>query len=357
MLEHCRGMTRAAERDRGAFSRWGDSSEFRATLRGTALNVLRALLAFSSLLAALGAPARSSEYPQRPVHLVVGLAAGGGTDIVARVVADWLSHRLGQQFIVENRTGMGGNLAAQAVINAAPDGYTLLFTGPNNAIGTSVYKKLPFNFARDTVPIAGVMRLPDLMVVPPSLPVTTVREFIDYARANPNTLLMASSGNGTTTHLAGELFKSMTKIRMTHVPYRGSSAAYPDLMTGKVHVLFDNLTGAIEFVRAGKLRPLGVTTAERWPLVPDIPAIAETVPGYEASVWYGLVAPRGTPAEIVATLNAAVNAGLADPDILARFTEAGGLPMPMTASELGKLIADETEKWQKVVEFAGISIN
>ena len=201
--------------------------------------------------------------------------------------------------------------------------------------------------ARDTVPIAGVMRLPNLMVVPPSLPVTTVREFIDHARANPNTLLMASSGNGTTTHLSGELFKSMTKIPMTHVPYRGSSAAYPDLMTGKVHVLFDNLTGAIEFVRAGKLRPLGVTTAERWPLVPDIPAIAETVPGYEASVWYGLVAPRGTPAEIVATLNAAVNAGLADPDILARFTEAGGLPMPMTASELGKLIADETERVAK----------
>jgi tripartite-type tricarboxylate transporter receptor subunit TctC len=328
-----------------------------STMPNPSLTFLRAVLLFASLIAGVGGPARSSEYPQRPVHLVVGLAAGGGTDIVARIVADWLSHHLGKQFIVENRTGMGGNLAALAVINAVPDGYTLLFAGSNHAIGTSVYKGLSFNFARDTVPIAGVMRLPNLMIVPPSLPVTTVREFIDYARANPNTLFMASSGNGTTTQLSGELFKSMTKIQMTHVPYRGSSAAYPDLMTGKVHVLFDNLTGAIELVRSGKLRALGITTAKRWPLVPDVPAIAETVPGYEASVWYGLVAPAGTPAEIVATLNTAVNAALEDPEVLAKFTEAGGLAMPMTASELGKLIADETEKWHKVVELAGISIN
>jgi tripartite-type tricarboxylate transporter receptor subunit TctC len=281
--------------------------------------------------------------------LLVGLAAGGGTDLVARILGEWLSQSLRQQFIIENRTGMGGSLAAQAVINAPPDGHTLLFMGPNNAIATSLYKKLPFDFLRDTVPVAGVMRLTNLMVVPPSLPVRTVREFIDYAKA--------SSGNGTTVHLSGELFKAMTNVQMVHVPYRGSSAAYPDLMTGKVHVLFDNLTGAMEFVRSGQLRGLGVSAGKRWESLPDIPAIAETVPGYEASVWYGLVAPKGTPSEVIVTLNQAVNTALADSKLRTRFVEAGGLPMPMSPSEFGRLIADETEKWRRVVEFAGVSVD
>jgi tripartite-type tricarboxylate transporter receptor subunit TctC len=228
--------------------------------------------------------------------------------------------------------------------------------GPNTAIATSLYKRLPFDFLRDTVPVAGVMRLTNLMLVPPSLPVQTVREFIDYARANPGKLSMGSTGHGTSVHLSGELFKAMTKIEMVHVPYRGASSVYPDLLTGKVHVLFGNVTGSIDFVHAGRLRVLGVTSAERWGALPDIPTIAETVPGYEADIWYGVVAPKETPPEIVAMLNKAISAALADPKLRTRFAEAGGLPMPMSSSEFGKLIADETSKWRRVVEFAGVSV-
>jgi tripartite-type tricarboxylate transporter receptor subunit TctC len=321
------------------------------------LKLVRVLTAFAGVFVASALPAGAGDYPRQPVRLLVGLAAGGGTDLVARILGEWLSQSLRQQFIIENRTGMGGSLAAQAVINAPPDGHTLLFMGPNNAIATSLYKKLPYNFLHDTVPVAGVMQLTNIMVVPPSLPVKTVQEFIDYAKANRGKVMMASSGNGTTVHLSGELFKAMTNIEMVHVPYRGSSAAYPDLMTGKVHVLFDNLTGSIELVRSGQLRGLGVTAGKRWESLPDMPAIAETVPGYEASVWYGLVAPKGTPSEVVATLNQAVNAALADSKLQSRFAEAGGLPMPMSPSEFGRLIADETEKWRKVVEFAGVSVD
>lgn len=302
------------------------------------------------------APARAKDYPVRPVQLVVGLAAGGGTDIVARLLGEWLSQHLGQQFLIENHPGMGGNLAAQSVINSPPDGYTLLFTGPNHVIAKSLYKKLPFDFQRDTVPVGGVMRLTNLMVVTPTLPVTTVQQFIDYAKANPGKLSMASTGVGTSVHLSGELFKAMTKIDMVHVPYRGSSPAYPDLVTGKVHVLFGNLTGSMEFVHSGNLRALGVTASHRWQTVPDIPAIAETVPGYEADVWYGVVAPKGTPPEIVDLLNKAINAALSDPQLVARFAIVGGLPMPMSPNEFGKLIAGETDKWHKVVESAGISV-
>ena len=311
----------------------------------------------AGIFGASGQFAVATDYPSRPVQMVVGLAAGGGTDHVARMLGEWLSQNLGQQFVIENRTGMGGSLAAQAVINAPPDGHTLLFMGPNNVIATSLYKKLPFDFVRDTVPIAGVMRLTNLMVVPPSLPVRTVQEFIDYAKSNPGKLSMASSGHGTTVHLSGELFKAMTNIQMVHVPYRGSSAAYPDLMTGKVHVLFDNLTGVIQLARTGQLRALAVTSARRWESLPDVPTVAETVPGYEASVWYGVVAPKGTSPAIVATLNKAINAALIDPKLTARFAESGGLPMPMSSSEFGKLIVDETEKWRKVVEFAGVSVD
>jgi tripartite-type tricarboxylate transporter receptor subunit TctC len=300
--------------------------------------------------------ARAQAYPARPVHMLVGLAAGGGTDVAARILAEWLSEHLHQQFVVENRTGMGGNLANQAALAAPPDGYTLLFTGPNATISASLYKKLPYNFLQDSVAIASMMRFPNLMVVPPSLPVQTVQEFIDYARAHPRQLSMASSGVGASPHLSAELFKFLTKIEMVHVPYRGSSAAYPDLITGKVHLLFDNLGGPVlELIRAGQLRVLGVTTATRWETLPDVPAIAETVPGYDVTIWYGLFAPKDTAPEIVATLHSSVNAALTDAKLLARIADGGGAPMRMTLGEFSKFVRDDIEKWRKVIEFAQIS--
>jgi len=317
----------------------------------------RCALAFSCAIAALGGPrALAQGYPSRPIHFIVGFAAGGPNDIVARILGDWLSNHMGQQWVIENRAGSGGMLAAGYVAAAAPDGYTVMFVAPNNAIGESLYKKLPFNFRRDTVPVASTLKLANLMVVPPDFPANTVAEFIDYARKNPGKLNMASSGNGTSVHMSGELFKLMAKIDMTHVPYRGSAVAMPDLMSGKVHVMFDNLPGSITFARSGKLKALGVTTAQRWPQTPDIPAISETLPGYEASIWYGISAPKGMPPEIVAILNKAVNAALADPKMIAKFQEIGAEPAPMTVEQFGKLIDDETEKWRKVVEFANISI-
>ena len=312
------------------------------------------------LLVLFSLPAAGSaaeKFPSRPVHFVVGFAAGGPNDIIARVMGEWLTDHLGQQFVIENRAGSGGMIAANSVIISPPDGYTIMFVGPNNAIGATLYKNLPFVFLRDTVPVAGLMRLTNIMVVPPSLPVKTVAEFIGYAKANPGKLSFASSGNGTSVHMSAELFKIKAGIDMVHVPYRGSAPAYPDLLTGKVHVLFDNLPGAIQFVRTGQLRALGVTTARRSDALPDVPAIAETVPGYEASVWYGISAPKGTPPEAVATLNAAVNAALADPKIKARLAELGGVPMPMSPVEFGRLVADETEKWGQVVRAAGISVD
>jgi tripartite-type tricarboxylate transporter receptor subunit TctC len=317
------------------------------------LSVLPGLLALCLLVAP---PARADTYPSRPVHFIVGFTAGGPTDIVARIIGEWLSDHLGQQFVVENRAGSGGMIAANAVVNAPPDGYTILFVAPNNAIGASLYKNLPFNFLRDTAPVAGIMRLANIMVVPPSLPVRSVAEFIDYAKAHPGELSFASSGNGTSVHMSGELFKAMTGINIVHVPYRGSSAAFPDLMTGKVHVMFDNLPGSIEFVRSGQLRALGVTTAKRSDALPDVPAIGEIVPDYEASVWYGIAAPKGTPPEAINTLNKAMAAALAAPKMKARLAELGGSAMPMSPEEFGKLVADETEKWSKVVKFAGISV-
>jgi tripartite-type tricarboxylate transporter receptor subunit TctC len=308
--------------------------------------------ALTSLLRA----AHSQTYPTRPVHLIVGLAAGGGTDAVARIMAERLSEHFGQQFVVENRTGMAGNLATQFVVSAPPDGHTLSFSGAASTISSVLYKTLPFDFQRDFAPVGGVMRFPNLMVVPPSLPVRTVQEFIDYVRARPGQLSMASSGIGASPHLSGELFKFMTRIEMVHVPYRGSAAIYPDLMAGNVHVLFDNLAGSIALARAGKLRALGVTTAKRWDALPDIPAIAETVPGYEVNVWYGIFAPRNTPPDVIATLSKAIGVALSDPKVTARFAELGGLPMPMSPAELGKYVAEDTEKWRKVVEFAGVRL-
>ena len=308
-------------------------------------------------LAAGAAPSSAADYPSRPVHWMIGFAPGGPVDIVARIMSQWLSERLGQQFIVENRTGSGGNIATAAAISSPPDGYTLLFSGANNAISASLYKKLPFDFLRDTVPVASFMQVPNMLVVSNAMPVKSVQEFIDYCKANPGKISYASSGNGTSVHMSAELFKAMTKCDMVHVPYRGSAIAFPDVISNKVQLIFDNLPTALEQARGGSVRALGVTSPQRWPSVPDIPAIAETVPGYEATVFYGMSAPKGTPPEIVDTLNKAVNEALKDPKLLARFAELGGIPKPLTPDGYGKLIADETEKWRKVVEFAGVSVD
>src|SRR5437764_9428402 len=308
-------------------------------------------------LAAAIAPLSAADYPNRPVRWLIGFTAGGPGDTVARIMAEWLSERFGQQFVVENRAGSGGNLAAAAAINSPPDGYTLLFVAPNNAISTSLYKKLLYDFIRDTVPVAGIMRLTNMMVVPKDLPVKTVQEFIDYCKANPGKVSYASSGYGTSVHMSAELFTAMTKIDINHVPYRGSAIAYPDLISNKVQTIFDNLPGALEQVRGGNLKALGVTSPERWPSVPDVPAIAETVPGFSAVGFYGISAPKGTPPEIVDLLNKAVGEALKDPKLVARLAEAGGLPKAMSPAEFGKLVADETEKWRKVVEFAGVSVD
>ena len=322
--------------------------------------ILRAALVGMVCLANLAtccATASAADYPNRPVRWLIGFAAGGPVDIVARIMSQWLSEHLGQQFVVENRAGSGGNLAAAAAVNSPPDGYTLLFVAPNNAISTSLYKKLPYDFIRDTVPVAGIMRLTNMMVVPKDLPVKTVQEFIDYCKANPGKVSYASSGYGTSVHMSAELFKAMTKVDINHVPYRGSAIAYPDLISNKVQTIFDNLPGALEQVRGGNLRALGVTSPERWPSVPDVPAIAETVPGFSAVGFYGISAPKGTPPEIIDLLNKAVGEALKDPKLVARLADAGGLPMPMTPAEFGRLVSDETEKWRKVVEFAGVSVD
>jgi tripartite-type tricarboxylate transporter receptor subunit TctC len=313
-------------------------------------------LAFLAGLAGGIAPSQAAGYPDHPVRWLIGFAAGGPVDVVARIMSQALSEHLGQQFVVENRAGSGGNIATAAAIASAPDGYTLLFSGANNAISASLYKSLPFDFIRDTVPVASFMQVPNLLVVSNAMPVRTVRELIDYCKANPGKLSFASSGNGTSVHMSAELFKAMTKCDMIHVPYRGSAAAFPDVISNKVQMIFDNLPTAMEQARGGNLRALGVTSPQRWPSVPDVPAIAETVPGYEASVFYGMSAPRGTPPEIVEVLNKAVNEVLKDPKLVARFATIGGIPKPMTPAGYGKLIADETEKWRKVVAFAGVSV-
>src|SRR5258707_15492419 len=308
-------------------------------------------------LAAGAASAAAADYPNRPVRWLIGFSAGGPVDIVARIMSQWLSEHFGQQFVVENRAGSGGNLAAAAAVTSPPDGYTLLFVAPNNAISTSLYKKLPYDFIRDTVPVASIMQLTNMLVVSNDLPVKSVQEFIDYCRANPGKVAYASSGNGTSVHMSAELFKAMTKIDMIHVPYRGSALAFPDIISNKVQLIFDNLPSALEQARGGTVRALGVTSPQRWPGVPDVPAIAETVPGFESVGFYGISAPKGTPPEIVDLLNKAIGEALKDPKLVARLAEVGGIPKPMTPAEFGKLIADETEKWRKVVEFAGVSVD
>ena len=296
------------------------------------------------------------KFPNRPVKFVVGFLAGGPNDIVARIFCEWLTPHLGQPCVVENRTGQGGMIAAKSVIDSPPDGHTFMFVAPNNAIGQTLYKNLSFNFVRDTTPIAGTMNLTNIMVVPPDLPVKNVAEFIALVKSKLGQYTFASSGNGTSVHMSGELFKMMTNLDILHVPYRGSAGIYADLMTGKVHALFDNLPGSIEFVKTGKLKALGVTTAKRSDTLPDLPTVGETVPGYEASVFYGVAGPKGMPPQAVDTLNKAFNAALADPRIKERIAQLGAVPTPMTPDEFGKIVAAETEKWGKVVRAANISV-
>ena len=298
--------------------------------------------------------ASALDYPSRPVHWIVSFAAGGANDIVARIVGQYLSDHLGQQFIIENRSGAGGNVGMQSVLSSVPDGYTIAFVGPNYAINPTLYEKLPFNFIRDSAPVAGLIRLANVMVAHPAVPANNVAEFIAYAKANPGKINFASGGVGTSPHLSGELLKMMTGINLVYVPYRAAASAYPDLMAGQVQMLFDNIPSSIGHIRTGKVRTLGVTGAKRVAAIPDVPTIGETVPGYEVSIWYGMAAPRGTPPEIVEKLNQAVNAVLADPKLQARLAELGGEPMPMTPAEFGKLVAEETEKWAKVIRAANI---
>jgi tripartite-type tricarboxylate transporter receptor subunit TctC len=317
----------------------------------------RQFLHLAAGAAALPAASRfawAQAYPSRPVSIVVGYAAGGAADITARLVGQWLSERLGQPFIVESRPGAGTNIGAAAVVRAAPDGCTLLLASAANAINATLYDKLNFNFARDIAPVGGITSLSLVMVVNPSVPAKTVPEFIAYAKANPGKLNMASGGNGTPSHVAGELFKMMAAVDMTHVPYRGETPAIIDLIGGQAQVFFPTILSSLEQVRAGKLRALAVTSARRSDALPDLPIVSEFLPDYEAGSWFGIGAPKNTPAEIIDRLNRQINAGLADPKLKARLADLGGAPMPGTPAEFGNLVAAETEKWGKVVKFAGM---
>src|SRR6516162_5582983 len=295
----------------------------------------------ASLVPAVRA-ASASDYPTRPVHLIIGYPPGGSADMTARLTSQWLSEKLGQQFIVESRPGAATNIATESVVRAAPDGYTLLLAAPANATNVALFAQLNFDFMRDIEPVAGVIRFPDVVDVNLSVPVHSIPELISYAKANPGKLNFASSGIGSTLHVAGELFKMMAGVDIVHVPYRGGGPALVDLMGGRVQLMFDNLPTSLEFIKAGKLRPLAVTTAARSEVVPDLPTVADFVPGYEASAWYGIGAPKGTPSEIVDRLNKAINAMLADPTAKARFTELGASLLPGSAADFAKLIADET---------------
>jgi tripartite-type tricarboxylate transporter receptor subunit TctC len=298
--------------------------------------------------------ARAQAYPNRPVRIIVAYAAGATNDTLARLIGQWLSERLGQTFVIENRPGAGTNLATEAVVRAPADGYTLLLTGPANATNATLYERLSFNFLRDIAPVAGFVRVPQVIVVHPSVPAQTVPELIAYAKANPGKINMASAGNGSSLHLAGELFKMMAGVDLLHVPYRGGAPMYTDLIAGQTQVMFGVMTTSITYIRAGKLRALGVTTAARLDVLADVPTVAEFVPGYEASSPYGLGAPKGTPADIVDRLNKEVNLGLADPKLKARLADMGGIPLAGSPADYGKLLVDETEKWGKVVKFAGV---
>ena len=310
------------------------------------------LAAGAAALPALSRTARAQAYPVRPVRLIVMFPAGSAPDIIARLAGQWLSERLGQQFVIENRPGFGGNIATEFVVRAPPDGYTLLMPVSTNAVNATLYPNLSFNFVRDIAPVARIANAPFVVVVPASSPARTLSEFIAYAKANPAIINMASAGNGTSPHIFGELFQIMTGVNLVHVPYRGGYIA--DLLAGQVHVVFSPIPQSLELIRTGKLRALAVTTAKRVEALPDIPAVGEFVPGYEAAGWYGLGVPRNTPAEVVSKLSEAMNAALADPSAKARLADLGVQPTPMTPSEFGNFIADETNKWAKVIRSAGI---
>src|SRR5215472_2282284 len=297
--------------------------------------------------------ARAQTYPARPVRIVVGFPAGGPTDIVARVMAQWLSERLGQEFVVDNRPGAASNIATEAALRAPPDGYTLLQVTSTNAVNVTFYENLKFNFMSDIAPVAGIIRVPFVMEINPSIPAKTVPEFIAYAKANPGKINMASGGIGTSIHIAGELFKMMAGVNLVHVPYRGSAPALTDMISGQVHVMFDILTSSIQHIRSGALRALAVTSERRSETLPDLPTVGDFLPGYEATAWYGIAAPKNTPSEIVDKLNNEVNAGLADPKIKARFAELASAAIPGSPADFGRLVGDEIQKWAKVVKFSG----
>jgi tripartite-type tricarboxylate transporter receptor subunit TctC len=312
------------------------------------------LAAGAGVLPTVPRVARAQAYPTRPVRLVVGYAAGGGTDIAARLIGQWLSERLGQQFIIENRPGAATNIATEAVVRSPPDGYTLLLCTAANAINATLYDKLNFNFVADLAPVAGIMRVPNVMVVNLAFPAKTVPEFIAYAKANPSRINMASGGAGGPDHMAAELFKIMTRVTMAHVPYRGLAPALTDLLGGQVQVIFSTFPAAVEYIKADKLRALGVTTATRFEGAPNIPAIGEVIAGYEATQWYGVAAPKNAPAEIIHKLNKEVDSALKDPKMRARIADLGGTPLLGSPADLAKLVADETEKWGKVIRSANI---
>lgn len=304
----------------------------------------------------LSTGAHAQDYPSRPVKWVVGYPPGGATDILARLIGQRLSERLGQQFVIENKPGAGNNVGTESVVNADPDGYTVLLVNPANGINASLYAKLSFNFIRDIAPVAGIARVPNVMIVPADFPAKTVAEFIAYAKANPGKVNMASSGNGTSIHLSGELFKAMTGVEMQHVPYRGSAPAITDMIGGRVQVMFDNMPSAIQHIRAGTLRALAVTTEKRSPELPDVPTVGDTVKGYEASAWFGMGAPAKTPKPIIDKLNKEINAILAEPEMKKKIAELGGIPLIGPPEDFGKIIVSETDKWEKVVKFAGARV-
>ena len=330
----------------------------RGLQRGSELKLpRRKFLRLAAGAAALPAVTRfawAQAYPSRPVRIIVPFAAGGATDILARLIGQWLSERLGQQFIIENRPGGGTNIGTEAVVRAPSDGYTLLMVGGFNAVNATLYDRLNYNFVRDIAPVAGLIRAANVMVVNPSVPVNTVPQFIAYAKANPCKLNMASPGTGSSPHMSGELFKMMTGVNMVHVPYRGGGSALTDLLGGQVQVMFVTTVSSLDYIKAGRLRALAVTTATRSDALPDLPTVAEFVPSYEASAWFGIGAPKATPAEIVEKLNKEINAGLADPKIKTRLADLGGDVLALSPADFGKLIADETEKWGKVIRAANI---
>jgi tripartite-type tricarboxylate transporter receptor subunit TctC len=315
-----------------------------------------AAIALFAVFTCIGA-ASAADYPVRAVKWIVPYPPGGTTDVLARIMAQWLSEKMGQQFVVENKPGAGNNIGTEAVVVAPPDGYTMLLVNPANGINASLYKKLPFNFIRDIAPVAGIVRTPNVMTVTNSLPVKTVAEFIAYCKANPGKVNMASSGSGTSVHLSGELFKHLTGCNMLHVPYKGAGPALTDLIAGQVHVFFDNLPSSAPHIKGGRIRALAVTSAAREPSMPELPTVGETVPGYEATAWFGIGMPKGTPREAIEKVNAEVNRALADPKMRERLAELGGRPIPGTPEDFGKVIAAETEKWAKVVASSGATVD